>query len=222
MNKRAKKRLFIVTLVIVIVMAIILASIGAGGASETLTVAEAAGGSYSGEKVQVSGAVVEDSYTSSDGTMTFDIYDAEADDSSVTLRVVYSGSVPATFGNGVTAICTGTIGDDGTLEATTLVTKCPSKYESAEGSLTVSNLLEQADTMVGQETKLAGYVKEGTLVAAGEGDRFVLTSQDAEIAVLYDDALPSGMEEGSSVVLTGALNEDGEFEATEVALEQVE
>ena len=40
-----------------------------------------------------------------------------------------NGALPATFGAGVVAICTGTV-DGKTLEASEMVTKCPSKYES--------------------------------------------------------------------------------------------
>ena len=54
------------------------------------------------------------------------------------LEVRYDGGVSATFGNDVTAICTGKIADDGVLHATELVTKCPSKYENASSALSVS------------------------------------------------------------------------------------
>ncbi len=47
----------------------------------------------------------------------------------------------------VLGICTGTV-DGNTLEASEMVTKCPSKYESAEGSLTVKGLLDQQDSMM--------------------------------------------------------------------------
>ncbi|NTU90024.1 MAG: cytochrome c maturation protein CcmE [Actinobacteria bacterium] len=220
MNKKAKNRLVIVTLLIVIIAVVVLAVVGSGGAAKTLTVSDALGGEYVGERVQVSGTVAEDSYVSSGNGITFDVFDPEGDAKAI-LHVIYEGAVPATFGDGVTAICTGTVQEDGTLLASEMITKCPSKYESAEGALTVSNLYEYGDSMIAVETKLAGYIKAGTLVAAGEGDRFVLYSQEDEISVTFDGALPTGLGDESSVVLTGALSEDGKFVATAVALEEL-
>ena len=42
----------------------------------------------------------------------------------------------------------------------------------------------------------------------------------AEVAVVYEGALPSGMTDGSQVVMTGAIEADGNFVATNVSLEQ--
>jgi len=38
------------------------------------------------------------------------------------------------------------------------------------------------------------------------------------VTVKYEGALPSGMKDGSSVVLTGKLNADKTFDAADVAL----
>lgn len=220
MNKKAKKRLIVVTLLIVVIAVVILAVVGGSGAAETLSVSEAASGDYADSRVQVSGTVVDNSYVNSNDGISFDVFDPDNQDAII--HVIYEGAVPATFGNGVTAISTGTMQADGSLLASELLTKCPSKYESAEGSLTVSNLLESASSLEGQEVKLAGYVKEGTLVAAGEGDRFTLYSQDQEIAVVYDGALPEDVTDDSSVILTGSLASNGKFIATAVAQENVQ
>ena len=49
--------------------------------------------------------------------------------------------MPATFGDGVVAIVTGKLDDDGTITATDMITKCPSKYESATGATPVADLI---------------------------------------------------------------------------------
>lgn len=217
MNKAAKKRLVIVGLVIVIVAVVLFCVLGSGGAATSLSVAQAASGDYDGKKVQVAGAVVQDSYASEGTAAVFSI--ADDDDPSSTIRVSYTGAMPATFGNGVTAICTGVLEGNG-LTCTTLVTKCPSKYESAEGSVTVSTLLANADAYRGAEVKLAGYVTAGSIAGIDADVRFNVNSQGSSLDVVFDGALPEGMEDGSAVVVSGTLSQDGAtFEADEVALD---
>lgn len=217
MNKAAKKRLVIVGLVIAMVAVALFAVLGSGGAATALTVSEAVSGDYDGKKVQVSGAVVQDSYTSEGTSAVFEIVDD--DDPSATLEVTYGGAMPATFGNGVTAICTGVV-EDGGLTCSELITKCPSKYESAEGSITVATLLSNAGAYTGTEVKLAGYVTAGTIAGIDADVRFTVNSQGSSVDVAYDGALPDGLEDGSAVVVTGVLAEGGElFEATDVALD---
>lgn len=217
MNSKAKKRLTIVGGIVIVVAVLLFVVLGSGGAAKALSVADAASGTYDGKKVQISGQVVKDSYHTEGAEAVFDVVDA--DDASATLTVHYAGALPSSFGNGVTAICTGTV-EGGSMTASTLVTKCPSKYESAEGALTVEALLNNAQTYIGQEVKLAGYVSEGTLADVSAEVRFALNSQDSEINVAYDGALPDGMEEGTAVVVTGALSSDGTlFEATDVSVD---
>lgn len=217
MNSQAKKRLTLVGLIVVVVALLLFVFLGSGGTAKALTVGDAASGQYEGKKVQVSGTVVDGSYTTQGTSAVFEITD-EADTTQV-LDVTYDGALPATFGNGVTAICTGTL-TDGTLMATEMVTKCPSKYESAEGALTVETLMNNPNAYIGTEVKLAGYVTEGSLADVSSAVRFNLNSQGASVDVAYADALPDGMEEGTAVVVTGALSQDGTvFEATDVAVD---
>lgn len=219
MDKRTKRRLIIVTLLIVAIAVVVLAVVGSGSASASVSVSQAASGDYDGKRVQVSGTVVNDSYENTGDGLSFDIYDPENE--GAIIHVDYTGAVPASFGNGVTAICTGTMEGGTRVVAGELLTKCPSKYESAEGALTVTMILDNADIYDGQDVKLAGYIKEDTLVPVGTDDgRFVLYSQDDEIVVEYDGAIPDGVGEGSSVVLTGRLN-DGRFVATDLAEQQL-
>ena len=220
MNAKMKKRMIAVSGVIVIVLILVLAFVGGNPAATTLSVAEAAENPQAGQKVQVSGNVVQDSFSTTDNVLTFKIYDP-AGDPAQQLEVRYDGAASSTFGNDVTAICTGKINDAGVLECSNLVTKCPSKYENADSALTVDQLLGYGDEVVGKVVKVAGTVGEGTLKAAGQGDRFVLVATEAEgsIPVAFDGALSDEVVDGASVVLTGSLAEDGKFAATDVALE---
>ena len=140
MNKKAKRRLVVVGGIVIIAMLVIVAIAGSGGSASSLSIGDVLGGGYEGKKVQVSGSVVADSLANEGSTAIFDIT-PEDGDGTQELQVSYDGALPATFGAGVVAICTGTV-SDGVLNATEMVTKCPSKYESAEGSLTVKGLLE--------------------------------------------------------------------------------
>ena len=219
MDKRTKRRLIIVTGLIVIIAAVVLAVVGSRSASTAVTVSEAASGDFDGKRVQVSGIVVDDSFENTGDGLSFDIYDP--DDESVRVHVDYTGALPSSFGNGVTAICTGTMEGSNRVIASELLTKCPSKYESAEGALTVAMILDNANIYEGQDVKLAGYIEGGTLVPVGSDEgRFVLSSQDAEIVVYYDGAIPDGVDEGSSVVLTGHLEGD-RFVATDLAAQEL-
>ena len=220
MNAKMKKRMIAVSGVIVIVLILVLAFVGGNTAATTLSVAEAAENPQAGQKVQVSGNVVQDSFSTTDNVLTFKIYDPEGDPATQ-LEVRYDGAASSTFGNDVTAICTGKINEAGVLECSNLVTKCPSKYENAADALMVSQLLGYGVDVIGKVVKVSGTVKAGTLSAAGRGDRFVIvdTADGSELPVAFDDALSEDVADGTAVVLTGALTEDGKFAATDVALE---
>ncbi|MEY8460378.1 cytochrome c maturation protein CcmE [Eggerthellaceae bacterium 24-137] len=215
-----KKRMIAVSGVIVIVLILVLAFVGGNTAAQTVSIAEAAENPQAGQKVQVSGNVVQDSYTTADNVLTFKIYDPDGDPSQQ-LEVRYDGAASSTFGNDVTAICTGKINEAGVLECSELVTKCPSKYENADSALSVSQLVGYGDGVVGNVVKVTGAVKAGTLTAAGAGDRFVLVDAEdgTELPVAFDGALSEEVADGSTLVLTGSIGADGKFAATDVALE---
>lgn len=210
----------VVTGIIVIVLVVILAMVGGSSSAKSVTIADVAGGQYVDQKIQVSGNVVENSFKTEDNVLMFDILDPNGDPSQ-TVRVSYEGGVAATFGNDVTAICTGKMGSDGVLRASELVTKCPSKYENATDALGVAQLIGYGESVIDKPVKISGTVKNGTLAAAGQGDRFMIVDADGstELAVVFSDALSDEVADGSSLVLTGSLNEDGKFHATDVALE---
>lgn len=50
------------------------------------------------------------------------------------LRVTYHGIIPDTFVDGADVVVEGKLRGDAVFEATTLLAKCPSKYEAAEGA----------------------------------------------------------------------------------------
>ena len=212
MNKKAKRRLVVVGGIVVIAMLVIVAIAGGGQAASSLSIGDVLGGGYEGKKVQVSGSVVAGSITAEGSSATFRIA-PEDGDASQALTVTYDGALPATFGAGVVAVCTGTV-TDGALDAAEMVTKCPSKYESAEGSLTVKGLLDQADTMLFEDTKVCGYV-EGPVNDAQAAYRFTIESQGATLNVVYDGGLDDQIKDGTAVVVSGHLDSDGAFVATE-------
>jgi cytochrome c-type biogenesis protein CcmE len=219
LNTKLKRRLVVVTGVIIVVILVVLAIVGSSTASKTITVADAASGSYNGSKIQVTGKVVDNSYSTTNDVLTFSIFDDEADPSTQ-LVVKYDKGLSATFGNQVTAICTGTLNAEGVLICTELVTKCPSKYENATDALGVSQLLSYGEDILDKPVKVTGIVKAGTLKPAGQGDRFVLadTKDGAEIPVSYSEALSDTIADNSELVVTGSLSASGSFTATDVAL----
>ncbi|MCL2883122.1 MAG: cytochrome c maturation protein CcmE [Coriobacteriia bacterium] len=220
MNSKLKRRLIAVTGVIVIAIVVVVTVLSASSGHQNISVAQAASGGYLEKRVEVTGQVVANSYYSEGSTLHFAIYDDS--DPSVQLNVTYDGTLAATFGNEVTAICTGTINSDGVLVAKTLVTKCPSKYENSTDALNVSQLLGYGNEVIGTTVKITGTVKAGTLQPAGTGDRLVLKdlASDDEVAVDYDGAVPDSIQDGTAIVVTGSLGSDGRFKATDVSIKE--
>lgn len=221
MNTKMKRRLIAVTGLIVIVLIVILTVVGSTSAAKAATVSDAVAGKYGSDKIQVTGNVVNNSYSINNNVLTFAIYDKEGSPSEQ-LQVRYEGGVSATFGNDVTAICTGKITEDGVLHASELVTKCPSKYENATDALTVAQLLKYGDSVLNKPLKLTGQVKAGTIQPVGESERLVLFDADTDtsISIRYDGALSDDVRDNVSLVVTGSISSDGSFVATDVALKE--
>jgi cytochrome c-type biogenesis protein CcmE len=59
-------------------------------------------------------------------------------DGGATLPVDFSGIIPDTFVDDADVVVEGTRRPDGVFEATTLLAKCPSKYEAAKGGTTAA------------------------------------------------------------------------------------
>jgi cytochrome c-type biogenesis protein CcmE len=220
LNTKTKRRLVVVSGVIIVVVILALAFIGGRSAAKTVSVAEAVEQDYTDQKIQVSGNVVSNSFETKEDILYFSIYDPEGDPTKQ-LNVMFDGGVTATFGNEVTAICTGRVDSDGVLHASELVTKCPSKYENATNALEIGRLLEYGEEVYDKPVKVTGLVKTETLKPAGQGERFVLIDTEGtnEIPVEFEEALSEEITDGSSLVITGSLTSDQRFIATEVALE---
>lgn len=221
MNTQIKRRLIVVTGIIVVVLVVVLAIVGGATGYTTLTVAEALEPEQRENRVQVSGTVVDDSYTLDGNILNFAIYDPEGDVKQQ-LKVQYDGGVSATFGNQVTAICTGTINTEGILVCSELVTKCPSKYESATDALSVSQLIGYGDSVEGKPVKITGSVKPGSLGTVEDGERLILLDEvsEAELSIEFQGALSEEIADNSVLVITGAINKEGAFEATDIALRE--
>ncbi|MEW6141748.1 MAG: cytochrome c maturation protein CcmE [Chloroflexota bacterium] len=81
--------------------------------------------------VRVTGQVASDSVETETATLTmkFTITDGPS-----SLPVVYKGAVPDTFKAGIDVVVEGRLEKDGVFRASTILTKCPSKYEPAGSS----------------------------------------------------------------------------------------
>lgn len=225
MNKRARNRLIGITAIIVVAIVAIFAAMSSRNVTAyNMTVTEAAKAENAGKRIKVGGVVVNGSWDKKSNPMTFKIRDEdEKSTSNEELTVIYSGAVPSTFGDGVTAIVTGDIDGEKTITAGEMITKCPSKYESATGAYQVAQLKKNADTMTNIPVKVGGVVKAGSILPPGGAVRFVILNEAGsteELNVAYEGALPDGMKDGSKVVLTGELNDTGAFIATNTAIEK--
>lgn len=220
MNTKTKRRMVVVTGVIIMVLIVVLALVGGQSSAKTVSIAEAATGNYADQKIQVSGNVVDNSFETKDNVLTFAIYDPDGNEAEQ-VNVRYVGGVSATFGNGVTAICTGRFDENGTLNATELVTKCPSKYENATEALGVTQLLGYGDEVINKPVKVTGFVQAGSLTGAQEdAARFVLVDPDsgATLPIYFQDALSEDIGDETMVVVTGSLIEGAKLSATDVAI----
>jgi cytochrome c-type biogenesis protein CcmE len=222
LNKRARTRLIGVTAIILIAVAAIFLASGNQSAAYYRTVQETAEDqALVGERVKVGGSVVTGSWDRKSNPMTFAIRDeADIEGEGPTVTVVYNGSVPSTFGDGVVAIVTGELDNTKTIAADEMITKCPSKYESATGAMPLADLVSSGESMVGKTVKVAALVKAGSVAGPGGASRFVATDAagGVEVPVVWEGALPEGMTDGSEVILSGAIEADGNFVATDVAL----
>ena len=126
-----KKRKFVISGIIIIAAVASLAYVSfQSSATYYYTVSELTGqGSLLyDENVRINGLVAPGSLEQkpAGGTLTFTIIDIEGAES---LPVVYQGVVPDTFKVGNEVVVEGYLNSNGSFQAHTLMTKCPSKYE---------------------------------------------------------------------------------------------
>ena len=129
-----------------------------------------------GERVRVGGEVVAGSWDKKSNPMRFAIREeGDKTNDGPTIKVVYNGTVPSTFGDGVVAIVTGELSTDGTINSDDMITKCPSKYTSATGALSVADLLNGGGDLTGKSVKVTGYVS-GEVSPPGGDVRFTIAN----------------------------------------------
>jgi cytochrome c-type biogenesis protein CcmE len=116
--------LLVIGLVIVL---IVQATLTTGAYYLTVGELEARGAEMIGERVRVSGAVVEGSeiWEPKEMTLQFSIMD----ESGKELPIVFYGPRPDNFQRAAEAIVEGELLADGSFKANTLLLKCPSRYE---------------------------------------------------------------------------------------------
>jgi cytochrome c-type biogenesis protein CcmE len=219
-------RLIGVTAIILIAIAAIILGAGSKQGAYYKTVKDVATDkTLVNKRVRVGGAVVTGSWDKKSNPMTFKIRDENASGDSPTIRVVYDGTVPSTFGDGVVAIVTGELSADGTIQSNDMITKCPSKYKSATGAMSVTDLVQGGANMQGTPVKVTGYLK-GDVLPPGGAVRFTVSAEagggGTTLDVFYEGAIPNAMKPGSQVVLGGSLDDKGVLDATSVALSDTE
>lgn len=212
MNKRARIRLIVVTIAIVVI-AVAAYFVLQGSGQSLLSVADMDAGKVdAGTRVKVTGVVVDDSWNGSANPMRFEMKDEGTE--GPMLAVVYGGTVPSGFGNRTVATVTGRLLADGTFEATELMTQCPSKYKSQK-PVPVDELLADRAVIVDVTVRITGVV-----VGPPSGGRLTLASSaesTATLEVIYSGE-PVGLADGATVEAAGQLGRDGVFKATGVTV----
>jgi len=103
-----------------------------------------------------------------------------------------------------------------------MVTQCPSRYESIEGAISVDDLLASTG---GGYRMVTGFVVAGSIQPVTEEFRFKVqntNSGGSQVPIIYQGALPNGMDSGSQVVFGGEMDENGAFVAVTVSLSEAE
>ena len=114
-------------LVIIVAALMVQATMTTGAYYMTVDEINRAGASLVGERVRVSGIVVDGSedWRPQEVTLRFAI----ADENGSQLPIVFSGPRPDNFQRAASAIVEGELLPDGSFQAETLLLKCPSRYE---------------------------------------------------------------------------------------------
>ncbi len=221
-NKRARNRLIGVTAIVLLIIGVVLVTTMQSNGAYSKSVDDVLKDkTLVGKRVRVSGSVVPGSWDKGSNPMNFAIKAEKGGEGGV-IKVSYKGAAPNTFGDGVVAIVTGTLQSNGQIESSDMITKCPSKYESATGAMTVANLVADKDMGI-TFTKVTGYVVPDSLVAPGSSERFKISDKPDgsgdTVSVAYAGAVPDGMTAGKKIVVSGKPNKDGTFAAAEVAVD---
>jgi len=142
-NKKARTRLIVATAIIVIAFIVGVVYLVATQGAYYRQVGELTSQNLDGKTVKVGGAVIAGSITHDAGGAHFAIRDLTG--KSATVKVVYNGQMPGTFGAVVDVAVTGTyLAADGLIKADSLQTKCPSKYKAQASPQTQAGPQTQA------------------------------------------------------------------------------
>lgn len=128
MNRKSRNKLLVATAIIVVLISGLtyFALSGKGSLAYFKTVKQIkADKSLVGETLRVGGQVLPGTRSSGPDGLKFAIGDAGN-----RIWVTYRGSQPSTFGDNVQVIAEGELVSPDRLKATTLVTKCPSKFKT--------------------------------------------------------------------------------------------
>ena len=87
---------------------------------------------------------------------------------------------------------------------------------------TPSELLERGEEAIGQQVRLGGLVKEGSVSGPATDLTFIVTDGTSEITVHSSSAPTSSFREGVGAVVEGRLAGSGVFEATRVLVKHDE
>ncbi|HUZ85897.1 MAG TPA: cytochrome c maturation protein CcmE [Candidatus Baltobacterales bacterium] len=113
------------TLVVVACVGYLIYSASGGASEYYLTVSELQSHATAGD-VRVAGIVADDVQKSDGG---FHVTFTEKDNTA-SMPVDYTGTLPDIFRPGITVVAEGKLGADGVFHATTLLTKCPSRFST--------------------------------------------------------------------------------------------
>ena len=133
MNKKARRRLIIATVVIVAAFTVGVVLLVSKQGAYYRQVSDLAVQNLNGKNVKVGGKVVAGSIVHNDSGYHFTMADLTGKQS--TVKVNYDGQMPETFGPNVDVVVTGPFVSAATLiNADQLQTKCPTKYQAQASS----------------------------------------------------------------------------------------
>jgi len=125
-DSRSKKRLLIVTTILLAVIGVMIFSSSKANLSYHKSIGEILKDpSYIGKSVKVGGKIMEGSIEQKGNVCTFKIFDKDGE-----MTIVYTGQLPNQFGADIEAIVDGKLVAQDKVESKKMVTKCPSKYKS--------------------------------------------------------------------------------------------
>jgi cytochrome c-type biogenesis protein CcmE len=126
-NRKSRTRLLIATGVIVTVFIVGVVVLVQRQGAFYRQVSDLTTGMYDGKNVKVGGKVLAGTVSRDAAGVHFTMQDLTG--KTDTVRVVYSGQMPSTFGSGVDVVVVGRMGS-AAITADQLQTKCPSKYQA--------------------------------------------------------------------------------------------